>query len=257
MAHELRSRGWRVATVEWRSAHRPTVLADVVRWERDRSREYTRTRGAPDAVIAGPPCTTRSKRSWSRHREVGAGTGKPTSVAARYADEREVVAAWSFIQRCMQHNPSGACALENPDTVAWAQVPVLQPHLGAGEFKRVQYGDYGWPLLKPTAIVTNLAAPLVRRNHGKRCSAALTTLHGALNKAIAQVAERVRGPHRDVRDLKCMRVPMHAFIQMQALQMTTRAKMYTNIATLLHLPAPTILSLYCFSSAPAATPAHP
>ena len=158
MSHELRSRGWRVATVEWRSAHRPTVLADVVRWERDRSREYIRTRGAPDAVIAGPPCTTRSKRSWSRHREVGTGTGKPTSAAARHADEREVVAAWSFIQRCIQHNPSCVYALENPDTVAWAQVPVLQPHLEAGEFHSIQYGDYGWPLLKPTAIVTNLAA---------------------------------------------------------------------------------------------------
>ena len=46
----------------------------------------------------------------------------------------------------------------NPDTVAWAQVPVLQPHLEAGEFHSIQYGDYGWPLLKPTAIVTNLAA---------------------------------------------------------------------------------------------------
>ena len=101
----------------------------------------------------------------------------------------EVVAAWSFIQRCMQHNPPCVYVLENPDTVAWSQVPVLQPHLHAGEFHRIQYGDYGWPLLKPTAIVTNLAAwepepreaersrvkwddapPNIKPRGGRRCS---------------------------------------------------------------------------------------
>ena len=76
---------------------------------------------------------------------------------AECVDDDAGCAQWAVAGEC-QHNPSCAYALENPDTVAWAQVPVLQPHLEAGEFKRVQYGDYGWPLLKPTAIVTNLVA---------------------------------------------------------------------------------------------------
>ena len=153
---ELRSRGWRVTTVECASKHQPTIQADVVAWVRYRSRGYIKAHGVPDAVVAGPPCCTRSTEAWGRHREVGTGTGKPTSAEAQYADEREVAAVWLFVQRCIQLNPSIVYVLENPDTVAWAQVPVLQPHRAAQEFRHVNYGDYGWPLLKPTCLVTNM-----------------------------------------------------------------------------------------------------
>ena len=89
---ELRSRGWRVTTVACASKHQPTIQADAVAWGRYRSRDYIKAHGVPDAVVAGPPCCTSSTEARGRHREVGTGTGRPTSAEAQYADEQEVAA---------------------------------------------------------------------------------------------------------------------------------------------------------------------
>ena len=80
LATELRSRGWRVTTVECASKHQPTIKADVVAWVRYRPRGYIKAHGVPDAVVAGPPCCTRSTEARGRHREVGTGTGKLASL---------------------------------------------------------------------------------------------------------------------------------------------------------------------------------
>ena len=157
MSSALGQRGWEVDTIDIHAKFNPTIQADVVSWVGSRMAAFFKSKGrVPDVIVAGVTCTTRSKEDWASHREVGTGTGKPTSQAARHADLVEVPAVWKLIQHCLMENPNLVYLLENPTTCALRQVPCLQMHLQQCDFHDINHGDYGWPLLKPTTLVTNL-----------------------------------------------------------------------------------------------------
>lgn len=141
--------GWRVVSVDADARFRPTHAMDV------RAFPYKQYR--PDVVWASPPCTTYSlAATWVRHRDPQ--TARAFSPAAKEADAllRHTL---KMIRYWQNANPKLVFCIENPRGYM-RKMPELQSLLRT----TTAYGQYGWPIAKPTDFWTNF--PLTLRPAG-------------------------------------------------------------------------------------------
>ena len=144
--------GWTVVTLDVLPKFRPDILADVCAWD---FRKYFED-GAmpiPDVIWASPPCKTFTVAAWGKHRDGGGGA---TTAASREGDAC-VRACLGCIDYCLARNPNLLYFVENPLYGAFRKLECVQPFLRAGQFRRLQYGDYAPDThsLKPTLVLTN------------------------------------------------------------------------------------------------------
>ena len=121
------SMGWEIVSVDWKKKLRPTICADLMKW--DNKSSYTQDHFS--FVWASPQCTM-------------------FSVARTSGGPRDIEGATALVKRCMEIAEYFGCAwaLENPATGLLKRQPLMQ----GVPWCDVCYCKYGYDYKKPTRI---------------------------------------------------------------------------------------------------------
>ena len=82
----LKERGWDSTIVDILRKFKPTILADITKWD---YRAYYRSHPPPDVIWASPPCRTFTVQAWGRYRDSeGGAVGVRCSTIQAYLRDR-------------------------------------------------------------------------------------------------------------------------------------------------------------------------
>ena len=120
--------GWDSTTVDILPKFKPTILADMTKWD---YRSYYRAHPPPDVIWASPPCRTFTVQAWGMHRDGGGGAISSDGESG----DACVRACLECIGYCLRLNPNLIYFVENPLYGAFRKLPCVQPYLSRNLYR--------------------------------------------------------------------------------------------------------------------------